>query len=521
MSNVKIFEFEVPIECAACIAPVENSILALKASKNFTIEDVDVDPLDKVVSITISNSKVSDQEIKNTLTTAMSEVGFTPKYIEEDDDEKGEQHLASTKEHAFKGIVGLLAGCGLLGLCISGLAIPFFALGLIGIFSTLLTFYLGKDSYYAAAANLIKRKPPTMDTLFSISTLIAVVASFGSLFVPWLPMMFDTALLIFGFRHIGKAVEALATEEIKQNLNFRSHVAKEIEVADDNEKRGGRYSTKLIKDLKPGDIIKVAKGALVPVDGVCLNEASVYNTHINGNTLPEKMINGQTILAGAKLAANSEPLIIEVTATEKNSYLTLLDRSLRRARRDKNKAPLATFAKKVLKYFIPAVLALSFVAAIIIGMLFSPLTALQCAAAILVSACPCTFGLITPLAIKIGFIETARSGLKIKNGEKLQAAEQVDTVVFDLNGTLTTGIPTVVHSSIEKDKNLIKYLLALEKHAEHPFAKAIIEHFKETETAKNEIKVTEINKYHSGISGKIDGKVFTVGNEKMMIKVGI
>jgi P-type Cu2+ transporter len=161
------------------------------------------------------------------------------------------------------------------------------------------------------------------------------------------------------------------------------------------------------------------------------------------------------------------------------------------------------------------------VAAITIGTLFSPLTALQCATAILVSACPCTFGLITPLAVKIGIVKAAAEGIRFKSGQALQAAAQVDTVVFDLNGTLTTGKPEVSYAS-DSLNDYFGHIAAIEELSEHPFAKAILQHISKSPTNNPALKAASSDKkHHSGIAAVIDGESYILGNSSMMLSHGI
>ena len=92
-----------------------------------------------------------------------------------------------------------------------------------------------------------------------------------------------------------------------------------------------------------------------------------------------------------------------------------------------------------MKYFIPGLIAVALISGIVIGSLFNPALAIQCVVSVLVSACPCALSLITPMAVKIGMKKASENGIHYNNGKALQAAADIDTIVFDLNGTLTKG----------------------------------------------------------------------------------
>jgi P-type Cu2+ transporter len=125
---------------------------------------------------------------------------------------------------------------------------------------------------------------------------------------------------------------------------------------------------------------------------------------------------------------------------EADSYLSFLDKRTKTA--ELQKSTIENYAAKWLKYFVPTVFALATIAFIAISFFISPVSAINSAISILVSACPCTLGLITPLAMKTGIAKGADYGVSYKSGKSIEAASNIDTVIFDLNGTLTTGVPT-------------------------------------------------------------------------------
>jgi Cu+-exporting ATPase len=168
--------------------------------------------------------------------------------------------------------------------------------------------------------------------------------------------------------------------------------------------------------------------------------------------------------------------------------------------------------------FVPVVIIIAivtFVVWIFIGGDDSFNTALINFVAVLIIACPCAMGLATPTALIVGIGKGAENGILIKNGEHLELAHKIDTVLFDKTGTITEGKPRV--SDIftnEIDKNiLLKYAASLEKRSEHPIAQAIVDYADE----KN-IKLTNPINFKSstgfGVSGKVDGKLVSVGNKK-------
>src|SRR5579872_2279620 len=125
------------------------------------------------------------------------------------------------RKHFIKGILSLICGSLILGLSISGLGLPMFAMWGLGFFSTALTLFLGKETYQGAYKKL-KAKELTMHSLFSISTFIALSVSIASFFFRSIPMMFDAALLIFGFVHIGEAYKKSTKQNVQRAHSYRA-----------------------------------------------------------------------------------------------------------------------------------------------------------------------------------------------------------------------------------------------------------------------------------------------------------
>ncbi|HRE32203.1 MAG TPA: HAD-IC family P-type ATPase, partial [Candidatus Berkiella sp.] len=180
------------------------------------------------------------------------------------------------------------------------------------------------------------------------------------------------------------------------------------------------------------------------------------------------------------------------------------------------------FTNKVLKYFVPGLIAVSIMSGIALGVVYGHAIAIQSVISILVSACPCALSLITPMAVRLAMKKSSEKGIHFKHGKALQAAANIDTVVFDLNGTLTEGKPSVKKITI-KDKKLLKYIASLEAHSDHPVSKTIIDFIAQKGIDVNRsLRVTHVDKsHHSGIKGVIHGETFIIGNIDMLRVNGV
>ena len=260
-------------------------------------------------------------------------------------------------------------------------------------------------------------------------------------------------------------------------------------------------------------------GEIIPLDGVCQEEGSLYNLLITGDPIPRRFQLNEPVLAGMQVSGHANSIKIRVSKTTQNSYLARLDEGI--AKSISEKAPIELKTNRYLAYFIPTVIGLSIISGILIGLFFTPALAIQCAISVLVSACPCTLGLITPLAVKTGMNKATEHGVQFKNATVLEQAEQIDVVVFDLNGTLTTGIPEIKSTMILNDTGLSLEALknicsALEKDATHPIGKAIYSFSEKNCTKQLEITGIVDQSHHAGRSAQINDEQYTIGSKSLM-----
>lgn len=379
-----------------------------------------------------------------------------------------------------KGLLMSLSGLAVMLVCMSTL--PMWLMGVVGGLSTVATLYFGWPTYRTAWAGLIRRKAMGMETLFAISTGLVLVISLLSLFWPGLPMLFETGLMIFGLRHIGEAIEDSISSLIKSGSDLCERVPHTIQLLPRKEEAdlNQNNSNFPVENLKPGDWISVAPGGIIPVDGISESTAcQVYTTLEDGETLPSSISQGRFLLAGMRVATTSPPLILRVTQTSKNSHLKTLSDRLTEAQR--HKTEIEGTVQEILKWFVPIVLIIAAFSAIVVGTLWGPVLGIQCAISVLVSACPCTFAFIAPLAVKIGMAKAFKHHVLFTRSEYIEKAKQIDTVVFDLTGTLTTGQPEILADGLVKTSDLLSQedfqtiLARLEEKSDHPIAKAIRE----------------------------------------------
>ncbi|MGQ3888060.1 heavy metal translocating P-type ATPase [Legionella sp. CNM-1927-20] len=533
----KTYEFSLPtITCVSCIRSIEINLEQYKKEHSW-LEEYNIDLTTKRLKILVNEQDTTEDRVNYSerIASEVENIGFRciPLSVEdlifepEVTEIKKKQKLSDKirkffTSHWFQGLIGTVSGLSLLilSLLTGGLPIP--VMIIIGTLSSLLTLVLGFPSYKDALMKLWKSRTLTMDMLFTLSTLTVIVVSTLAFFVPWLPMMFEAGLLIFGFRHVGLAIEESLKHKLEIDKRFQQRLPRRVNLLIDEE----NVELCPLLNIKDDDVIVINPGELIPLDGVCLTENNlIYETIRTGSPLPRNFKKSELVYSGMYLAEDAKPLKLQVTADVHNSYLARFDKAIETAQYEK--APIEETASRLLQYFIPAVIGFAILSGITIGLFFPPALAIQCAISVLVSACPCTLGLIVPFAVKIGLQKAVTHGVEFKSAKKLQDAAAVDVIVCDLRGTLTKGAPIVTNlccllPEIEEHR-MIAYAVSVEQKSKHPMAKAIVDYAKEKQIhaleAPEDVLVDSTN--HSGLSADIKGAKITIGNENMMHDIGI
>ena len=330
-------------------------------------------------------------------------------------------------------------------------------------------------------------------------------------------LYFDGAGTILTLITLGKFFEARAkgrtSDAINKLLNLAPKTATVL--------RDGKETVIPAEDVVKGDILIVKAGESIPVDGVLLQgTASVDESAITGESIPvdkqtgDKVI-GATINQSGYFQMRADKVGDETTLSQ---IIRLVDEAT------SSKAPIAKMADKVAGVFVPVVIGVALVAAVVwllCGATFE--FALSIAVSVLVVSCPCALGLATPPAIMVGPGRGASHGILIKSAEALETAHSVNVVVLDKTGTITQGKPVVNDLACQNgvsQQSLLQVAASLEKLSEHPLARAIV-----AEAQRQQIPFLPVSDFEQipgqGIRGTIDGQECLAGNQKMMDAFGV
>ena len=499
-----VYSFLVPtLSCGRCVSHIENK---LKASVALGVERIAHNVSKKKIGILLRED-LPEALLRDEITKALLGSGFSPAFS--DETTLAEQ----TQLHWIYGLIGVGAGAALLAVSLLVGALPLSIMLPIAGLSSALTLFLGAASYERAWIELFESKF-SMDSLFAVSTLIVLMTSVGSFFIPWLPMMFDTGLLIFGFRHLGLGIEGSVTKSMQFGVRFTDRLPKQVRVLTSEN----QFEFRDIYSIQPGETIEVFQGECVPLDGECLDESRyIYNPMITGQTEPCEVKKGELVFSGADVFEGSS-LRLRVNSSFEKSHLYRLDQRMFDAEFE-NKAEYEVFADQILNYFVPVIFLLAVVSAVIISCFFPIEIAICCAIAVLVSACPCTLGLVVALAVLIAQYKAVENGIEFFSGEQLQRAVDVKCVVFDYNGTFTTGAPKVLRAhcfdSSLSEAAFFNTIAQLEKTSKHPVGRALFEYVNGQAIADERVTV---EKQYFGVGGSIGDEAFLLGSSSLMLK---
>jgi len=354
------------------------------------------------------------------------------------------------------------------------------------VIASFVQFYLARHFYHRAFAAL-KGGDANMDVLVVLSTSCAYIFSVWNMFCgDSAALYFETGVFIIFFVSLGKWLEARskaqAAADLETLLAFKPaliHVETSEGVVD-----------RPIESLQVGDVFIIRPGENIAVDGEVIDgESEVNESILTGEAHPvyrqvgDKVFAGTTNINGVlKLRATcigADTVVARMVETVRNAQLT--------------KAPISRWVDRVTRIFVPLIMIVA-LATFLLWFLHTHifLTSLTAAIAVMVIACPCALGLATPIVLMVAGGRAARSGILMRNAAAFETLSKSDMIIFDKTGTLTRGqfeVTDVIAVKGASEHDLLTTLLAVENHAEHPLARAIVNHARSR--AIDEVEVTQ------------------------------
>lgn len=396
--------------------------------------------------------------------------------------------------------------------------------------------------FFTGAWSAFKHHSADMNTLIALGTGAAWLYSVAAIAVPQAfpegtaEPFFDVAAVVIALVVLGQALEVRAkgrtSEAIKKLLDLQAKTARVV--------RDGREIDIPVEEVLVGDIVIVRPGEKIPVDGVVIEgTSSIDESMITGEPIPVEKNPGDEVIGGT--INKTGAFRFRATKVGKDTALAQIVKLVQQAQG--TKPPIARLADVISSYFVPTVMIIAVLAFLIwfnVGPEPRLAFALVTAVTTLVIACPCALGLATPMSVMVGVGKAAEYGVLIRNGESLQKAAELDTIVLDKTGTVTkgkpeltdvvvadSGLPTEESPNADRSapghdpESAILWLAAsVEKASEHPLAQAILDGARE-----RGIEPTDPSDFRAipghGIEATVNGRRVWLGNRRLMEREGV
>ena len=385
--------------------------------------------------------------------------------------------------------------------------------------------FIDRKYFIHGVRNLLSGAP-NMDSLIAVGSgasfiyglysVFGMAYAFGHNRLDLLPgfadaLYFEASAVILALVTVGKFMEARAKSHTSDAIKALMNLTPKTALVE----RHGLQGEIPVEEVVTGDVLIVKSGASVPVDGKIIEgSAALDKSALTGESLPVDKTIGDKVIGGT--INRSGYFKMEATAIGADTALAKIIALVDEA--TSSKAPIAKLADKVSGYFVPAVIGIAVLAAVVwLALGASWHFALTIAISVLVISCPCALGLATPTAIMVGTGRGAKSGILIKSATALETAHKIDTVILDKTGTITAGKPVVTDILPIKitENELLAFAAGLEKLSEHPLGEAIV-----AAAEAKQLVLPEAGNYKQipgqGVTAELAGAECAAGNLKLL-----
>ncbi len=509
--------------CAACSSAVERVTRKIEG-----VTESNVNLTTGIMTITYDETKVSPELIAKKIDRA----GFGAEQYEEE--RKDESKTDEVKKMRGRLVCNIVFSIPLLYICLGhmlpiSLPVPLFmdmhhapfVFALVQLLLTTIVLINGRKFYIVGFKSLLKGHP-NMDSLVAVGTgsafIYSLVMTFGILSDPKCVhnLYYESAAIVVTLVMLGKYMEGQSKNKTSEAIRKLMELAPDTAIII----REGKQMEVPVEQISIGELLLIKPGSRIPLDGVIVEgNTSVDESMLTGESIPvEKCVDDEVIGGSVNYQG---AITVKVSRVGADTTLAKIVKMMEDAQG--KKAPISKVADTVAGYFVPIVMGIAVVSALVWALLGQDLTfVLTIFVSVLVIACPCALGLATPTAIMVGTGLGANHGILIKSGEALEVSHKVDTVVLDKTGTITQGKPSVtklISRQVSNDE-LLQIAATSEQVSEHPLGDAIVR-----EAVERELRLGTVTDFQSitgqGIQANIDGRLYYIGNRKLCINQAI
>ena len=518
------------MSCAACSSAVERVTRKIPG-----VEQSSVNLTTAKMTITYDENQVTEQMITEKVERAgfKASLAAPERDLRKEEEELFEKQEESLKKSFHRLIVAVCFAVPLLYIAMGhmvpgGLPLPEIIdmhenpvnFTLIQLFLAIPVLIAGKKFYTGGLKALVKGNP-NMDSLVAVGTgsaflysLVKTVQVFSNPMAAH-ELYYESAAVVVTLVMVGKYMEGRSKGKTSEAIRKLMELAPDTAILLEN----GTEHEVATETVTTGQHILIRPGSRVPLDGkVVKGSSSVDESMLTGESIPVEKAPGDELIGGS--VNYNGAMEIEVTRVGGDTTLSKIVRMMEDAQG--KKAPISKLADRVAGIFVPTVMCIAAVAALLWWVVGGQDISfvLTIFVSVLVIACPCALGLATPTAIMVGTGVGAGHGILIKSGEALEIGQKVNTVVLDKTGTITEGKPKVTDllpaEGVSEDE-LLKSAAHCEKASEHPLGAAIVECAEESGFTLPDVPTESFESITGqGITAVLDGKRVSVGNRKLM-----
>ena len=363
--------------------------------------------------------------------------------------------------------------------------------------------------FAAGYIGIVGLKELFVEKRFSVEFLMAV-AALGALY---LHALFEAATVLFLYsvaEYFEGYIEDRARRTVEKLSKFMPDKARII--------TDGVERTVTVNEVEPNMTLLVRPGERIPLDGNVVEGFShVDQAVVTGESVPVTKRANDCVYAGTLNMSG----VLKITVTKKASETLVSRIMVLVSQSGKRKASIEKLVDRFAKIYVPIVIVLATVTAIVPTLVFGASfnTWLYRSLILLVVSCPSAFIISVPATVFVAITIAARRGVIIKGGIYVEKLAKVKKVVFDKTGTLTLGRPTVHEVRLVQKTELEALALAasLDQFSNHPVAQAIVRRARERGIDLSKYKVTDVIEVPGkGIIGNVDGNLVAVGNLELM-----
>jgi len=369
--------------------------------------------------------------------------------------------------------------------------------------------------FYRIGVPALLRFVPDMNSLVVLGATAAWGYSTVATFVPGIlpaeavTVYFEAAGVIVTLILLGRVLETRAKGRagaaIKRLIGLRPEQAR--------VERDGQVISLPLNDVVIGDVVHLAAGVRVPVDGCVLRGQGVVDeAMISGEPIPVEKVENDPVIAGT--VNGNSALVITAQAVGSETMLSRIIDMVAQAQGAR--LPVQDVVNRITLWFVPTIMAIAALTVLVWLLVGDMSGALVAGVSVLIIACPCAMGLATPTSIMVGTGRAAELGVLFRQGDALQELQSVDVVAFDKTGTLTIGAPVVVQHDLSDD--VLAAVAAIERQSTHPLAAAIVASGQGL-AACDAVDVETVPGF--GVTGRVGDMVYSIGNAAMMERQGV